>query len=96
MATGTATAKTAAKKLGDWKNVKVEIEDRIAWVTLNRPEKRNAMNPPLNDDTRNGCWSGATCPPQGDPSGSPVPGTTTGRVRWGSIHATNAPFAEPV
>jgi len=50
MATGTATTTTAAKKLGDWKNVKVEIEDRIAWVTLNRPEKRNAMNPPLNDD----------------------------------------------
>lgn len=39
-----------ARRLGDWKNVTVEIEDRIAWVTLNRPEKRNAMSPALNDD----------------------------------------------
>jgi trans-feruloyl-CoA hydratase/vanillin synthase len=31
-------------------NVLVEIEDRIAWVTLHRPDKRNAMNPALNDD----------------------------------------------
>lgn len=29
--------------------VLVEFEDGIAWVTLNRPEKRNAMNPALND-----------------------------------------------
>ena len=28
--------------------VTVEFEDRIAWVTLNRPKKRNAMNPALN------------------------------------------------
>src|SRR6202044_1158883 len=28
--------------------VSVDIVDRIAWVTLNRPEKRNAMNPTLN------------------------------------------------
>ena len=32
------------------KNVLVEFEDRIAWVTLNRPEKRNAMSPSLNDE----------------------------------------------
>ena len=29
-------------------NVLVELTERIAWVTLNRPEKRNAMNPALN------------------------------------------------
>ncbi len=29
-------------------NVKVEFEDGIAWVMLNRPEKRNAMSPALN------------------------------------------------
>ena len=28
----------------------VELEDGIAWVTLNRPEKRNAMSPALNDE----------------------------------------------
>jgi trans-feruloyl-CoA hydratase/vanillin synthase len=27
--------------------VKVEIEDGIAWVTMNRPEKRNAISPTL-------------------------------------------------
>jgi trans-feruloyl-CoA hydratase/vanillin synthase len=31
-----------------WKNVRVVLEDGIAWVELNRPEKRNAMNPALN------------------------------------------------
>ncbi|MBF8268803.1 MAG: p-hydroxycinnamoyl CoA hydratase/lyase [Gammaproteobacteria bacterium] len=30
------------------KFVKVEFEDRIAWVILNRPEKRNAMSPAMN------------------------------------------------
>src|SRR5579875_2413477 len=37
--------------VADWKRwscVEVEIDDGIAWVTLNRPEKRNAMNPALN------------------------------------------------
>jgi len=33
---------------GRWETVKVEIENGIAWVTLNRPEKRNAMSPTLN------------------------------------------------
>lgn len=28
--------------------VKVEFEEGISWVTLNRPEKRNAMSPTLN------------------------------------------------
>ncbi len=31
-----------------WETVLVELEDGIAWVKLNRPEKRNAMNPTLN------------------------------------------------
>jgi trans-feruloyl-CoA hydratase/vanillin synthase len=30
------------------KTVLVEFENDIAWVTLNRPDKRNAMNPTLN------------------------------------------------
>ena len=31
-----------------WKTVKVDVDDGIAWVELNRPEKRNAMSPTLN------------------------------------------------
>jgi feruloyl-CoA hydratase/lyase len=30
--------------------IKVENEDRVTTVTLNRPEKRNAMSPQLNDE----------------------------------------------
>jgi trans-feruloyl-CoA hydratase/vanillin synthase len=33
---------------GRWKTVHVDVADGVAWVTLNRPEKRNAMNPVLN------------------------------------------------
>ncbi len=35
-----------------WKTVKVDIEEGIAWVTLNRPEKRNAMSPTLNGEMK--------------------------------------------
>jgi trans-feruloyl-CoA hydratase/vanillin synthase len=31
-----------------WSTVRVELDGGIAWVELNRPEKRNAMNPTLN------------------------------------------------
>jgi trans-feruloyl-CoA hydratase/vanillin synthase len=31
-----------------WKTVKVEVENGIAWLYFNRPEKRNAMSPTLN------------------------------------------------
>ena len=37
---------------GRWKTVKVEIEEGIAWVTFNRPEKRNAMSPTFNHEMR--------------------------------------------
>ncbi len=33
---------------GRWETVRVEVADGIAWVSLHRPEKRNAMNPTLN------------------------------------------------
>ena len=33
---------------GRWQTVDVTVADGIGWVVLNRPEKRNAMNPTLN------------------------------------------------
>jgi feruloyl-CoA hydratase/lyase len=33
-----------------WKTVTVEVENHIAWVTFNRPDKRNAMSPTLNSE----------------------------------------------
>jgi len=33
-----------------WETVRVEFDDGIAWVTLDRPDKRNAMNPTLNTE----------------------------------------------
>ena len=38
-----------AEKLGG-NTVLVEFDEGIAWVTLNRPEKRNAMSPTLNKE----------------------------------------------
>ena len=40
------SASTGATKA--WSTVRVDIEAGVAWVTLNRPEKRNCMNPTLN------------------------------------------------
>ena len=34
--------------MSTWETVRVEVDAGIAWVELNRPEKRNAMNPTLN------------------------------------------------
>jgi trans-feruloyl-CoA hydratase/vanillin synthase len=31
-----------------WETVRAEVEDRVGWAILNRPEKRNAMSPTLN------------------------------------------------
>jgi trans-feruloyl-CoA hydratase/vanillin synthase len=38
----------STKPLPGGNTVLVEIENRIAWVTMNRPEKRNAINPTLS------------------------------------------------
>ena len=35
---------------GDWKTIKVEISSGVALVTLNRPQKKNAMSPQLHVD----------------------------------------------
>jgi feruloyl-CoA hydratase/lyase len=37
---------------GKWTTVQVDVENGIAWVVLNRPEKRNAMSPTLNKEMR--------------------------------------------
>ena len=37
----------------EFKNVKIEKEDGISWLILNRPEKRNAMSPALHLDMEN-------------------------------------------
>ncbi|MBW1802007.1 MAG: enoyl-CoA hydratase/isomerase family protein, partial [Deltaproteobacteria bacterium] len=42
----------AKGSLPDWKNVLVEFENDIAWVILNRPDKRNAMSPELNREMK--------------------------------------------
>jgi trans-feruloyl-CoA hydratase/vanillin synthase len=39
---------THANEGTHWQTVTVEVDDGIGWVTLNRPEKRNAMNPQMN------------------------------------------------
>jgi feruloyl-CoA hydratase/lyase len=41
-------ASTASEAETTWKTVLVERDEGIAWVTLNRPAKRNAMSPTLN------------------------------------------------
>ena len=33
-----------------FQTVKVEIADDIAWVTMNRPDKRNAMSPQMHEE----------------------------------------------
>ena len=44
----TATANDLSRQ-----NVLVDIRDQVAWVTLNRPEKRNAISPALSSDMTN-------------------------------------------
>src|SRR5438270_5981918 len=37
---------------GRWKTVRAEIQDGIGWAFFDRPEKRNAMSPTLNNEMR--------------------------------------------
>ena len=46
--TPSMTASADAVTLPGGDTVLVEISDRIAWVTMNRPEKRNAINPAMS------------------------------------------------
>src|SRR5262245_21136189 len=41
-----------ASYAGRWQTVKVDVEAKIGWITLNRPDKRNAMSPTLNSEMR--------------------------------------------
>jgi feruloyl-CoA hydratase/lyase len=36
-----------------YKNIKIDKNDGISWITLNRPEKRNAMSPALHEEMDN-------------------------------------------
>ena len=49
-AKGSKQARANAKGVPGGDNVLVEFDNGIAWVTLNRPEKRNAMSPALNNE----------------------------------------------
>src|SRR5690348_10907460 len=42
-----------SKYANRWQTVLVDVAEGIAWVTLNRPEKRNAMSPMLNREMVN-------------------------------------------
>ena len=53
---------------GRWKTVKVEVADSIGWITLNRPEKRNAMSPTLNSEMREVLEAIVTHPEGVDPA----------------------------
>jgi feruloyl-CoA hydratase/lyase len=33
-----------------WRTVLVEVDNGVAWITLNRPDKRNSMSPELNQE----------------------------------------------
>jgi trans-feruloyl-CoA hydratase/vanillin synthase len=39
-----------SKYEGRWQTVRIEAQAGIAWVSLHRPEKRNAMSPTLNKE----------------------------------------------
>jgi feruloyl-CoA hydratase/lyase len=49
---GTARSAEIMQYQDRWKTVLVEVEAGIGWITLNRPEKRNAMSPALNLEMR--------------------------------------------
>jgi enoyl-CoA hydratase/carnithine racemase len=38
--------------MGEFQTVRFEVDDRVATITLNRPERKNAMNQQLKDELR--------------------------------------------
>ena len=41
--------------MGEFQTVLYEVQERVATITLNRPERKNAMNQALKDELRE-CW----------------------------------------
>ena len=41
--------------MADFETILFEVHDRVATITLNRPERKNAMNQQLKDELR-ACW----------------------------------------
>ncbi|RYF60160.1 MAG: p-hydroxycinnamoyl CoA hydratase/lyase [Comamonadaceae bacterium] len=46
----TATPLAPGRLLGTWETVLASVDNGIAWVVLNRPDKRNCMSPTLCDE----------------------------------------------
>src|SRR5437773_7661212 len=41
--------------MAEFETVLFDVQDRVATITLNRPERKNAMNQQLKDELR-ACW----------------------------------------
>lgn len=41
--------------MADFETVRFDVQDRVATITLNRPDRKNAMNQQLKDELR-ACW----------------------------------------
>ena len=48
--TGQASSATASSGTASSGTVALELDDGIAWVTMNRPEKRNAISPAMANE----------------------------------------------
>jgi len=49
--------------MGEFQTVQFDVDTRIATITLNRPERKNAMNQQLKDELRQ-CWQRVKADPE--------------------------------
>lgn len=49
--------------MAEFETVRFEVENRVATITLNRPERKNAMNQQLKDELRT-CWQQVKADPE--------------------------------